>query len=187
MSLLTTVHHLYNVKQKFTAGLMENASPGHTRTNRQVENIMPRVAHRISGGSIEICLFNVAGTLAIYMVKYFATHTLTHTRLTALFPGLPRWAGTRKVKPIWILLKQETASGISWAICKSAPRSRQITTPATITIKTIKVLTTAVLPDSYSREYGTSVIHIKNAIRNVFADDKCTVTKITRATAIEYF
>ena len=56
----------------------------------------------------------------------------THTRLTALFPGLPRWAGTRKVKPIWILLNQETVSGsgISWAICKSAPRSRQITMPA---------------------------------------------------------
>ena len=56
----------------------------------------------------------------------------THTRLTALFPGLPGWAGTRKVKPIWILLKQETVSGsgISWAICKSAARSRQITTPA---------------------------------------------------------
>ena len=56
----------------------------------------------------------------------------THTRLTALFPGLPRWASSRKVKPIWILLKQETVSGscISWAICKSAPRSRQITTPA---------------------------------------------------------
>ena len=34
-------------------------------------------------------------------------------------------------KPIWILLEQETVSGsgISWAICKSAPRSRQITTP----------------------------------------------------------
>jgi len=29
----------------------------------------------------------------------------------ALFPGLPRWTGTRKVKPIWILLKQETVSG----------------------------------------------------------------------------
>jgi len=56
----------------------------------------------------------------------------THTRLTALCPGLPRRAGTRKVKPIWILLKQETVSGsgISWAICKSAHRSRQITTPA---------------------------------------------------------
>jgi len=48
------------------------------------------------------------------------------------FPALPRWAGTRKAKPIWILLKQETVSGsgISWAIFKTAPRSRQITTPA---------------------------------------------------------
>ena len=56
----------------------------------------------------------------------------THTRLTALCPGLRGWAGTRKVKPIWILLKQETVSGsgISWAISKPAPRSRQITTPA---------------------------------------------------------
>ena len=50
------------------------------------------------------------------------THTHTHTR----------WASTRKVKPIWILLEQETVSGcgVSWAICKSAPRSRQITMPA---------------------------------------------------------
>jgi len=49
-----------------------------------------------------------------------------------LCPGLPRWASTRKVKPIWILLEQETVSGSdsSWAICKSAPRSRQITMPA---------------------------------------------------------
>ena len=56
----------------------------------------------------------------------------THTCLTALFPGLRRWASTRKVKPIWISLKQETVSGsgISWAVCKSAPHSRQITTPA---------------------------------------------------------
>jgi len=50
----------------------------------------------------------------------------------SLCSGLPRWAGTRKVKPIWILVKQETVSGsgISWAICKSAHRLRQITTPA---------------------------------------------------------
>ena len=48
------------------------------------------------------------------------------------FQGLPTWAVTRKVKPIWILMKQETVSGsgISWDICKSAPRSRQITMPA---------------------------------------------------------
>jgi len=59
-------------------------------------------------------------------------HTRTHIRLTALCPEVPGWASTRKVKPIWILLKQETVSGsdINWAICKSAPRSRQITTPA---------------------------------------------------------
>jgi len=71
---------------------------------------------------------------------YTLVGTRKHTRPIALpephthgpFPGLPRSAGTRKVKPIWILLKQETVSGsgISWAICKSAPRSRQITTPA---------------------------------------------------------
>ena len=59
-------------------------------------------------------------------------HTHTHTRLTALFPGLPGWASTRKVKPIWISLKHETVSGsgISCAICKSAPCSRQITMTA---------------------------------------------------------
>jgi len=59
------------------------------------------------------------------------THTHTHP-FNGPLSGLPGWAGTRKVKPIWILLKQETVSGssISWAICKSAPRFRQITMPA---------------------------------------------------------
>ena len=58
--------------------------------------------------------------------------TVTYTHLTALFPGIPGRAGTRKVKPIWILLIQEavSSSGISWAMCKSTPCSRQITTPA---------------------------------------------------------
>jgi len=55
----------------------------------------------------------------------------THTRVYGPFLGLPGSAGTRKVKPMWILLKQEivSGSGISWAICKSAARCRQITTP----------------------------------------------------------
>jgi len=58
------------------------------------------------------------------------THTHTHTS-NSPFSGLPGWAGTRKVTPIWILLKQETVSGsgISWAICKSASRSRQTSAP----------------------------------------------------------
>ena len=47
----------------------------------------------------------------------WACPRMTHTRLMAFF---------------WILLKQETVSGsgISWAICKSARCSRQITMPA---------------------------------------------------------
>ena len=55
-----------------------------------------------------------------------------HTHLTALFPRLSGTPGTRKIKPVWILLKQETVSGsgMSWAVCKSAPCSRQITMPA---------------------------------------------------------
>jgi len=59
-------------------------------------------------------------------------HIYTHTCLTAPCPGLPTWASTRKVKPIRILLKQETLSGssISWAICKSAHCFWQITMPA---------------------------------------------------------
>ena len=70
--------------------------------------------------------------LLFEMVRFSVLFLHTHTRLTALCFWLPGWAGTRKVKPIWILLKQETVSGsgISWAICKYAPLSRQITMPA---------------------------------------------------------
>ena len=45
---------------------------------------------------------------------YTMSQSHTHTRLTALCPGLPWWAGTRKVKPIWILLKQETVPSVLW-------------------------------------------------------------------------
>jgi len=50
----------------------------------------------------------------------------------ALCLGLPRWASTRKVKTNLDFTEQDTVSGsgISWAIFKSAPRSRQITMPA---------------------------------------------------------
>jgi len=49
------------------------------------------------------------------------------------FSGTTRVSRYQKGKiTTWILLKQETVSGsgISWAICMSAPSSRQITTPA---------------------------------------------------------
>ena len=54
----------------------------------------------------------------------------THTRLTALFPGLPGWAGTRKVKPIWISLKQETVSGSGhMQVCTSLQTDNHASTP----------------------------------------------------------
>jgi len=71
-------------------------------------------------------------------IMYFIVITGYLTHSTHLFhgpldfcPGLAGWAGTRKVKPIWILLKQEavSGSGFSWAICKPAPCPRQITMP----------------------------------------------------------
>ena len=79
--------------------------------------------------SVELVL---ATALWLKQVGSTIHHTYTHNRLTALCPGLPGWAGSRKVKPVWILLKQETVSGsgISWVICKSAPGSWQIPMPA---------------------------------------------------------
>jgi len=62
-------------------------------------------------------------------------HTHTHTRLTALCPGIPGWAGTRKVKPIWILLKQQTVSGRQWhplgdmQVCTSLQTDNHASTP----------------------------------------------------------
>ena len=78
--------------------------------------------------------------LPIWTLSALSTHAVNivpHTNIPVYWPfsresGTTRVSRYRKVQPIWILLKQETVSGngISWAICKSAPRSRQITMPA---------------------------------------------------------
>ena len=59
----------------------------------------------------------------------FSLHTRT---FNGPFSGTTRVSRYQKGKANLDLLKQETVSGsgISWAICKSAPRSSQITTPA---------------------------------------------------------
>jgi len=67
------------------------------------------------------------------LLQWSHTHTHTHTHsFNGPFKGTTRVNQYQKGKPIWILLEQETVSGsgISWAVCKSAPRSRQIATPA---------------------------------------------------------
>ena len=63
--------------------------------------------------------------------SYPMLHTPTHP-FNGPFSGTTQVSWYQKVKPIWILLKQEkvSGSGISWAIWKSAPCSRQIITPA---------------------------------------------------------
>ena len=77
----------------------------------------------------------------MYTHTHAHTHTHTHTHAfngplsgTTRDPGelVPERILLNFTEPIWILLKQETVSGsgISWVICKSAPRSRQITMPA---------------------------------------------------------
>ena len=87
----------------------------HTHTHTHINHKETRTRQRIQAHNVKI-----------------TPYPPIHAHLTALFQGKPEWAGTRIVKVTWILLKQETVSGsgISWAICKSAPRSRQITTPA---------------------------------------------------------
>jgi len=78
----------------------------HTQTQKHSENKMS--------------LAPSIGQVEAQKIKRTNTHACTRVRARA-----------RKVKP-GILLEQQTVSGsgISWAICKSAPRSRQITTPA---------------------------------------------------------
>ena len=71
----------------------------------------------------------------MYVHTYTATNiglcTHTHT-FNGPFSATTRVSQYQNGKPIWILLKQETVSGSgsSWAICKSAYRSRQTTMPA---------------------------------------------------------
>ena len=60
-----------------------------------------RSKHRKSMASMKLVAstplqqLTLTPTITLFLTH---THTHTHTRLTALFPGVPRWAGTRKVK-----------------------------------------------------------------------------------------
>ena len=79
---------------------------------------LPRRLQRLDLGIYGASTLNPVRWETMALTLSSHTHTHTHTRLIAFCPGLPRWAGTRKVKPIWILLKHETVSGsgINWAI-----------------------------------------------------------------------
>ena len=101
--------------------------------SRQITTTVPH--HSVFTGRMPFLMFNKQHQstegIACLVMLYNLTTTTTILRPSGFCPGLRGWAGTRKVKPVWILLKQETVSGsgINWAICKSAPCPRQITTP----------------------------------------------------------
>ena len=91
------------------------------------------LGHSVYG---DVLLSNI--TFLISPILWWHITTIPHyPPYTLLFPGLPGWAGTRKVKTNLDFTEAGdcewhcgSGSGISWAICKSAPRSRQITMPA---------------------------------------------------------
>jgi len=64
---------------------------------------------------------------------YARTHTHTHTHLTAPFPGLPGWVGTRKVKPSGFYWSKRqrvaVASAGSYASCISLQTDNHVSTP----------------------------------------------------------
>ena len=70
--------------------------------------------------------------LSAYNLSVCNTHTHAHAHpFNGPMSGTTQVSRYQKGKT-WILLQQETVSGsgISWAVCKSAPYCRQITTPA---------------------------------------------------------
>ena len=116
----------------------------------------------------------------------------TRTRFAALFPGLPSRTGTGKVKPMWILLKQETVSGsgisraVCIALCKSAPRSRQITTPAPH--HSVFTGRMPFLPPNQQRQ-STEGISVGNESvpKIIINDKKCTVTVFNSSPGLSLF
>ena len=139
--LITACRYIYSM---FSSSSNMNGLPPHNTdsfflspVSSQNYSVMKfrRAVHVCREQSVTFCWWSLQlGNFCSHEQNWYHFQDLTkltHTRLTALIPGLPGWASTRKLKPIWISLKQETVSGsgISWAICKSAPRSRQITTP----------------------------------------------------------
>ena len=84
-------------------------------------------------GSHSPCSLRLVWRHGPQLAYFYCVCKNTHTRpFNGPFSATTHVSRYQKGKPIWILLKQETVSGsgISWDICKSAPRSRQITTPA---------------------------------------------------------
>jgi len=101
---------------------------------RSIAPFTPAVWQNSSRKEITEYNFCLTGNLSkLLQIQHTRTHT--HTCLMALSPGLPGWAGTRKVKPIWILLKQARDSEWQWhqlghmQVCTSLQTDNHASTP----------------------------------------------------------
>jgi len=92
--------------------------------------IVEKLVSRLPTAPVKLFSYDRVFTCASKQIELYKTVVLPILEEVTTVQSL-----YRKVKPVWILLKQETVSGsgISWSIYKSAPRFRQITTPAPTT------------------------------------------------------
>ena len=85
-----------------------------------------------SGQIVIVFVFLECLLVLVLLFLIFVVSCVTYTRLTALFPGLPRWADTRNVKPIWI---EATDSEWQWhqlghmQVCTSLQTDNHASTP----------------------------------------------------------
>ena len=75
-------------------------------------------------GHSAVIVFGIVCHSVLSLVRLVFCKDHTHTRLTALFLGLPRWAGTWKVNQSGFYWSKR-----QWVAVASAPYSRQTTTP----------------------------------------------------------
>ena len=82
--------------------------------------------------ALSVCADDAEADVADPLHMYYVNDGVYGSFNCILYDHVTVEASLVDVSAFWILLKQETVSGsgISWAVCKSAPRSRQITTPA---------------------------------------------------------
>jgi len=122
-TLLQTNNHASTPPLSFFTGRMPFLPPNQQRQSTEGTN------NNYTGSKNDWNYWNESANIFAVKITRLKLRTHTHIRLMVPFQGPPGYDSTRKVKPIWILLKQETVSGsgISWPICKSAPHCRQIT------------------------------------------------------------
>ena len=142
--------------------------------------LFPYLAERLAWGNV---LCRVGCTTAIQ------SHTHTHTHpFNGPFSGTTQVGRYQKGKTNLDLLKQETVSGsgISWAICKSAPNSRQITMPAPHHSSFLQAGCPSCCPTNSVKALNANVIALKYARsqQQIYSSTLFCSDMISQATAL---